>query len=46
MRLMELRFGPLNENIRSQVQKADAEILLRWGERILTAETPEKVVND
>lgn len=46
MRLLELRFGPLDEAIRSRVQEADAETLMRWGERILTAATAEEVVGE
>jgi hypothetical protein len=43
LRLLELRFGPLSETSRAQVRAADAETLLRWGERILTAATLEDV---
>jgi flagellar biosynthesis/type III secretory pathway protein FliH len=45
-RQMELRFGPLDERLRARVQAADAETLLRWGERILTAATAEDVLAD
>ncbi|MGZ8217204.1 DUF4351 domain-containing protein [Methylomagnum sp.] len=46
LRLLELRFGPLDDDIRQRIQMADAETLLRWGERILTATMPEAVVGD
>lgn len=46
LRLLELRFGPIDADIRQRIQMADAETLLRWGERILTATTPEAVVSD
>jgi hypothetical protein len=41
--LLERRFGPLDDAIRQQVKIADAEILLLWGERILTAQTIDEV---
>jgi len=43
LRQLELRFGPLSESSRAQVRTADAETLLRWGERIFAAETLEEV---
>ena len=43
LRLLERRFGTLDENLRSRVKAADADILLQWGERILTAATLEEV---
>jgi len=45
-RQLELRFGSLDDSIRRQLQEADAETLLRWGERILTAKTAGEVVRD
>lgn len=35
--LLELRFGELDETIRARVCRADSEILLQWGRRVLTA---------
>jgi hypothetical protein len=32
-RTLQLRFGPMDETIGDQVRKADAEILLQWGEK-------------
>jgi len=43
LRLMERKFGPADVKVRQQIQEADAEQLLEWSERILTAETPEAV---
>jgi predicted transposase YdaD len=43
LRQLELRFGPLSESSRAQVRAADADTLLRWGERILTATTVDEV---
>ncbi|MEA3644114.1 MAG: hypothetical protein VBE63_29950 [Lamprobacter sp.] len=40
---MERKFGPTDAQLRQQIQDADAEKLLKWSERILTAETPEAV---
>lgn len=39
VRPLELRFGPLDETARAKLDEADAETLLRWGERVLTAPT-------
>ena len=46
LRLMERRFGPLAEALRERILSADAEALLLWSERILTASAPEDVVKD
>jgi hypothetical protein len=46
LRLAERKFGPLPEKYQTRVQQADAQVLLRWGERILTAETIEAVFED
>ncbi|MEA1052764.1 Rpn family recombination-promoting nuclease/putative transposase [Lamprobacter modestohalophilus] len=43
LRLMERKFGPTDARLRQQIQEADAETLLEWSDRILTAETPEAV---
>ena len=37
LRLIELKFGPPDAAVRKRVESADAETLLRWSERILTA---------
>ncbi|MFM8332885.1 MAG: DUF4351 domain-containing protein, partial [Candidatus Methylumidiphilus sp.] len=46
LRQMALRFGPLADGLRERVQAADADTLLVWGERILTAATAEEVVRE
>ncbi|WP_242513121.1 DUF4351 domain-containing protein, partial [Halochromatium salexigens] len=43
LRQMERKFGPTDARLRQQIQEADAETLLEWSDRILTAETPEAV---
>jgi predicted transposase/invertase (TIGR01784 family) len=45
LRLLERRFGTLDEEHRSRVRAADAETLLRWGDRLLTAESPNDVLD-
>ena len=45
LRLMERKFGTVPENLRERIEKADADTLLDWSERILTAKTPEEVVH-
>ena len=45
-RLLEKRFGPLGENLRGRIAEADADTLLRWGERIFQASTVEDVLRD
>jgi len=45
-RLMELRFGKVDEQTRHKLQTADAETLLRWGEKVLVANSAEDVLRD
>ena len=45
LRLMERKFGTVPENLRERIEQADADTLLDWSERILTAEIPEDVVH-
>ena len=45
LRQMERKFGTVPEKLRERIQQTDAETLLEWSERILTAETPEDVVH-
>jgi len=45
LRLMELRFGSVDATIRHRLQAADAETLLRWGERLLNATSAEEVLH-
>ena len=46
LRLLERRFGAPDSRVRQRVQAADADRLLEWGERILTAERVEDVFAD
>lgn len=39
LRLIELKFGAPDEAVVRQVREADADTLMLWSERILTAET-------
>ena len=43
LRQLERKFGPLPAELRGRVLGAEAEQLLRWGERVLTAERLEEV---
>lgn len=43
-RLLDRRFGPLDEALRQRIAEADADTLLRWGERIFQAATAEDVL--
>jgi len=43
LRQLERRFGAVSEAHRSLVLAADSETLLCWGERLLTAESPDQV---
>jgi hypothetical protein len=38
LRLLRLKFGSLEPEIEDRVRSADADRLLEWGERVLTAE--------
>ena len=44
LRLLTLKFGPVPEPVRSRVESADAETLLRWSEQVLSANRLEDVV--
>jgi hypothetical protein len=43
--LIERKFGPPSESVRQQISGADPETLLRWSERILTAESLDAVLH-
>ena len=43
LRQIELKFGPPSATVRQRIRAADAETLLRWLERVLTADTLEAV---
>ena len=44
LRLITLKFGLPSEPVRRQIATADPETLLRWSERILTAQTLDEVL--
>ena len=46
LRLLALKFGPLPESVAGKVRRADADTLLAWSERVLTAATAEDVVQE
>jgi len=46
VRQLEHKFGALAAKYRTRVAEADAQTLLRWGERILTAKTIGEVFED
>ena len=43
LRLLERRFGPLSPRHRARIESADAETLLVWGDRVLTAQSVDEV---
>ena len=43
LRLLELKFGALPTERRSKIESADAETLLTWSERMLSAESLEQI---
>lgn len=46
LRLLNSKFGPLAPEIEARVSSADADRLLDWGERLLTAERLQDVFRD
>jgi predicted transposase YdaD len=44
LRLLTLKFGALPEAVRVRVESADAETLLHWSERVLSAQTLDEVL--
>ena len=46
LRLLEWRFGTIDELTRERVKAADSQILQVWGKRTLTAQTIEEVFGD
>jgi len=43
--LVRLRFGELPDAIQKRIESADADTLLHWSERVLTAQTPDEVLS-
>jgi predicted transposase/invertase (TIGR01784 family) len=46
LRLLRLKFGPLEPEHEERVRSADPDLLLVWGERVLTAESLQDVFRD
>ena len=46
LRQLRLKFGPLGPEIEDRVRSADADRLLTWGERVLTAESLGDIFRD
>ena len=44
LRLVTLKFGPPSDAVRQRIETADAETLLAWSERILTAQCLDEVL--
>jgi hypothetical protein len=44
--LLKIRFGDLPDSVRQRVENADAESLLIWSTRVLTAQTIDEVFGD
>jgi flagellar biosynthesis/type III secretory pathway protein FliH len=43
LRQLASRFGNLPDSVQARVESADADLLMRWSERILTASTLDEV---
>ena len=46
LRLLQLKFGEVPEAARRRIEDADAQTLLAWSERVLTAGSLEQVISD
>lgn len=44
LRLLQLKFGDVPTAIRQEIERADAQTLLQWSERVLTATRIEQVI--
>ena len=44
MRLLQRRFGPLSDEQQATIQSTDADTLLLWSDRVLTARTLDEVM--
>lgn len=45
LHLIERKFGPPSESVRTRIASADPETLLAWSERILTADSVDAVLH-
>ncbi len=43
---LSLRFGELPATVHQRIEAADADTLLRWSERVLTAATLDEILAD
>jgi hypothetical protein len=46
LRQLQLKFGDVPQAMRTRIESADAQTLLAWSERVLTAASLEKVIGD
>jgi hypothetical protein len=46
LRLLRLKFGPLEAEVEERVRSADADRLLEWGERVVTAGSLAEIFRD
>ncbi len=46
LRLLERKFGTLDQRVRRKIRRTDAKTLLEWGERLLTARSLAEVFGD
>jgi hypothetical protein len=44
LRLIELRFGAADQDVIQRIHEADCETLLRWSDRILTAQSLDELL--
>ena len=45
LRLLQLKFGAIPDEARRRIEQADADTLLVWSERILTADRLDDVIH-
>jgi hypothetical protein len=45
LRMIERKFGPVPEAVRQRITETDAETLLTWGDRILSADSLDEVLH-
>ena len=45
LRLIDRKFGPPSETVRARISSADSDTLLRWSDRILTADSLDAVLH-
>jgi len=46
LRLLERKFGPADEVTQARIKSTNSQTLLRWGERIPTAQTVKEVFEE